>query len=857
MATRSSVVGLTTAIAVVAAFGCGGGDSAGNSAVNDAGRSDGGLGGKPSVGGATATNAGTTTKAGNAPLLDGGLGGTAANGGATSNTGTSVSSGGVSSVSTSAIGGSATVGGTVTTITSSGAASTSAGTGNNSGGTASNAGGAASATGGAAGTLGGAISTNIGGSGVGGTTSCATGSAKDPTGSCVACTLTCNQTGQTGAIYPLTTSAGICMCTSLPGYYYSAQGAIGTYPCDADGDGWVRDSARAAIESTDTAVRGNARCTLRLVNEIILTNEDLEDYSLYPSNTGTNLTTDATLRDGALPLYESVRNDEQRLLDGNSKVPQYGASGRSLRAGEVNSLTKACVTSIADHNDNGVNDVAEWGEPPSSQVSVAPQSAGRDPYLNVYARLSYFVELHTAWFEATDTVTTGPTVTGRYHIAERSRSLNFGITNNPALGDSAWQTCTRRRDSFYADGSDAITYDFASLSGSAQASTWEGMLHHTQFKCVQTISQADYSALSAQQQRTQLYKQSAANLGTLGWELNSCTVIGALDPSSSDTTNPRSPLVTCTYQSTPPSLDQVLWAASNYQNYTVPGGYTRGCVNECVEDHNIFVTDATQCKVCTPTAYGKATIAPASNTTACLLNRLCDGAGTCSKCAPNYADCNQNIIADGCEINLQTAADHCGTCGTDCNSPAAAHTASADCVAAQCRVVTCSAGAYDVNGSFNDGCECIQDSNGASCATATTVPTSPLPIGGSPVTLRGNITPADRDDWFYVSFATGATCSYHPKIVLDPGAEPVRMQVMSDCNASPFTCGAGEAPGSTADSTTWEFTNSTTCGDQASIDPTPDQGAFIQMVQSSTVYIRVHSIGSSTTCKPYTLTISN
>jgi hypothetical protein len=647
------------------------------------------------------------------------------------------------------------------------------------------------------------------------------------------------------------------MCASAPGYYYSAQGAIGTYPCDADGDGWVRDSARAAIESTDTAVKGNARCTLRLVNEVILTNEDIEDYSLFPSNNGTDLVTSATLRDGALPLYESVRNDEQRLLDGNSKVPQYGSSGRSLRAAEVNSLTKACVTSIADHNDNGVNDVAEWGEPPSSQVTVTPQSAGRDPYLNVYARLSYFVELHKAWFEATETVTTGPTLTGRYHVTERSRSLNFGLTNNPTLGDSAWQTCTRKRDSYYADGSDAITYDFASLSGSSQASAWAGMLHHSQFKCVQTISQADYSALSVQQQRTELYKQSATSLGALGWELNNCTVIGALDPSSSDTTNPRSPLVTCSYQSSAPALDQVLWAASNYQNYTVPGGYIRGCVNECVEDHDIFVTDATQCKVCTPTAYGKATIAPASSATGCLLNRLCDGSGNCSKCAPNHADCNQNIVADGCEIDLQTAADHCGTCGTNCNSPAAAHTASANCVAAQCKVVTCSASAYDINGSFNDGCECIQDTNGASCGTATTVPNSPLPIGGSPVTVRGNITPADRDDWFYVSFATGASCSYHPKIVLDAGSEPVRMQVMSDCNASPFTCGSGEAPGSTSDSTTWEFTNSTTCGDQAPIDPTPDQGAFIQMVQSSTVYIRVHAIGSGTTCKPYTLTISN
>jgi hypothetical protein len=98
-------------------------------------------------------------------------------------------------------------------------------------------------------------------------------------------------------------------------------------------------------------LRDNARCTLREVSEVVLQNESGQRYSLCVTP-GLELNSSAPATTGLLPLYESVRNDSQSALD-MSVVPPYGA--RRLRANELNSLTKACVSAVGDHNDNGLS----------------------------------------------------------------------------------------------------------------------------------------------------------------------------------------------------------------------------------------------------------------------------------------------------------------------------------------------------------------------------------------------------------------------------------------------------------------------------------------------------------------------
>jgi hypothetical protein len=66
------------------------------------------------------------------------------------------------------------------------------------------------------------------------------------------------------------------------------------------------------------------------------------------------------------------------------------------------------------------------------------------------------------------------------------------------------------------------------------------------------------------------------------------------------------------------------------------------------------------------------------------LNSLC-GIGSCNA---NYADCDGNPL-DGCEANLRTTSNECGSCSTDCNNPGAPQTSLAYCTNSLCAIQTC------------------------------------------------------------------------------------------------------------------------------------------------------------------------
>jgi hypothetical protein len=78
-------------------------------------------------------------------------------------------------------------------------------------------------------------------------------------------------------------------------------------------------------------------------------------------------------------------------------------------------------------------------------------------------------------------------------------------------------------------------------------------------------------------------------------------------------------------------------------------------------------------------------------------------AGACGfRCMGGLADCDGDP-ANGCEADLDTSRDHCGSCPTRCAG--AERVTAAVCVGGACRATTCAAGWRDCNGAWADGCE--------------------------------------------------------------------------------------------------------------------------------------------------------
>ncbi len=280
---------------------------------------------------------------------------------------------------------------------------------------------------------------------------------------CVDCP-DCDGEGAAGP-WPEASSAGWCICRTQEGFFFSTAGDVGPLPCDADGDGWVRESARRAIEGDDLALQRNARCQLRFIERIVYVNERGESLSGEPL-------------DPPIPMYESDRNDDDGILEvlwARAALPPELLRAGALDAKSLNRFTRVCAHDRADFNDNGVPDVGEGqGMPPSP---------GFREDQHIFNQNSYFLELHTGvWRPTAGNV-------GEWVITERSRardgdltigypfeSLERGSPDRPEF----WRTCDRRTDASYVPGDFAVNQDFAHVTDDPRG--W--LNHQSQFKCV-------------------------------------------------------------------------------------------------------------------------------------------------------------------------------------------------------------------------------------------------------------------------------------------------------------------------------------------------------------------------------------
>jgi len=241
-------------------------------------------------------------------------------------------------------------------------------------------------------------------------------------------------------------------------------------------------------------------------------------------------------------------------------------------------------------------------------------------------------------------------------------------------------------------------------------------------------------------------------------------------------------------------------------------GSNGGCIssNDCCTSADCASVAGSTC----PTP-GQACVC-ANGQKACLAQKTCLPATDC--CVPS--DC-------GPEPGVGTYT--CGTSGA---------------TQGQCGIGMCTAGCYDLDKMYSDGCECCDDTLGKSCTSPTGEGTLSL---GQVVNVQGQLPAANESDWIQVTFSSESTNTFHGKIsfTANPNNEFV-FDISTDCNGTLKACGEG---GTCQAMTTWEEY-------YAQGDPTGTTWAPIPAV--GTVNIRVYRASTSTTltCDQWALSIT-
>lgn len=411
-------------------------------------------------------------------------------------------------------------------------------------------------------------------------------------GQCVACPACVANTGQTGNLYPVVSEEGSCICETNLGYYFSdASDAV--EPCDEDGDGWTRITARQALRSSDCAVHDNAHCQLRTVDRFVLhADEGVSFDVLLTDDLFTRDLPEVVSNNGRLDLFETVANDTFSARGPAPLTPPFEpyANGnldagvfptRIVEANEVNSLTKACaVTSTVndkpeDYNDNGEADITEW-------QGMSSFSAATAEWQKPFVHFSYFIEAHVGWYDGPEGGTGGA---GAYHIREKSRA-NGELPFRYGSGQgSYWAQCYRRQDADYyldVDGNPSALapnrgMDFARFP--PQDVSVGRMGHHSQLKCVKLVPDLGPNLRAHPEEIDVDDVSSSYVVNECNMELAGSTV--EQPGPGADPGNPSTPAISCRTESVPSA--GLALVAPLYTDYEQSDDYTLGCINECAD----------------------------------------------------------------------------------------------------------------------------------------------------------------------------------------------------------------------------------------------------------------------------------
>ena len=100
---------------------------------------------------------------------------------------------------------------------------------------------------------------------------------------------------------------------------------------------------------------------------------------------------------------------------------------------------------------------------------------------------------------------------------------------------------------------------------------------------------------------------------------------------------------------------------------------------------------------------------------------ICGSGRTCSQgicaqpnpvCSGTFANCDGNA-ANGCETNIATSVNNCGSCGTQCSMA----NATPACINSTCAIGMCNAGHGNCDGNTMNGCEIDLRTDNANCGS--------------------------------------------------------------------------------------------------------------------------------------------
>jgi len=157
-------------------------------------------------------------------------------------------------------------------------------------------------------------------------------------------------------------------------------------------------------------------------------------------------------------------------------------------------------------------------------------------------------------------------------------------------------------------------------------------------------------------------------------------------------------------------------------------------------------TDLANCGAC-----GK-TCTTTNGAPACV-----SGACQVKTCTAPFADCN-GTTTDGCETNTSTSQTHCGACtGASANCDTVFPHASGQCTSGVCKLNTCAAGYENCNTAASDGCEVNLGTDVNHCGTCTTACSTTGTGSGGTSCMGGKCLPKCTGTLLTCNAASGCT----------------------------------------------------------------------------------------------------
>lgn len=186
---------------------------------------------------------------------------------------------------------------------------------------------------------------------------------------------------------------------------------------------------------------------------------------------------------------------------------------------------------------------------------------------------------------------------------------------------------------------------------------------------------------------------TVANCGACGQD---CTVAHGSPVCSADSSGPSCAIDVCDVTA------EESWADCD-------GSYVTGCeVNT--------QSNRLRCGGCLPEEGGSGEDCSLKEGTDNVTATAC-GAGSCVivSCVGGFGDCD-GLFSNGCETNLETTPEYCGSCSTNCTEKVGDDdVAAVGCASGSCQVDDCASNRFDCDGSFGNGCEVNPNTHETHC----------------------------------------------------------------------------------------------------------------------------------------------